>query len=85
MIDSGKMLMLLNKGAKIAQQINDTLEENDDLRALPTNLMVIGALLYAAAWARKSDLDVEAFVTLAVHGYQQVDIEKKDEEPKIVG
>lgn len=73
-----KLLMLLNKGAKVAQQINDTLEENDELRALPTELMVVGGIMYSASWARKSDLNVEAFISLCIHAYQNVEITKKE-------
>lgn len=74
------MQALLHKAAPVATRMNDVLQEPDDLREQDTKLMVVAALLYSAGWAQKTQLDLEQFLTLAIHAFGSVQVDKTTPE-----
>jgi len=68
---------LLATGQLTAQRINDVLSEADDLRATRVELMIIGAIMYAAGYAHADDLDLDDFLALCASAYNNVELVKQ--------
>jgi hypothetical protein len=80
MVNQEILQMLAVSGIKYVPRINDTLLEADDLRALDDKKLTVSVIMYAAALANMTKLDLEDFLSIAVYAYQNVTTEKSDEE-----
>jgi hypothetical protein len=62
---------------RAVELLQGAVDESEDLKQIPDNLLCMAALTYAAGLARLTKLEAEGFVSLAIKAFQGVEVAKK--------
>lgn len=76
MLSEEQVDSLANFGNRYTNRINEVLLEADDLRALPDKQFTLAVIVYAAALAKLTKLELDDFLILSSKIYQRVEVKK---------